>query len=84
MSTNTTTTTTPSPPAHELTCLPTHCTRYGVQFSPYEGTADGVMICGVTEGGPGDGKVKIREKVIGINNKPCAGLTYVHVSLCSL
>ena len=31
--------------------------KYGVQFSPYEGTADGVMICGITEGGPGDGQV---------------------------
>lgn len=27
--------------------------RYGVQFSPYEGVADGVIICGVTPGGPG-------------------------------
>lgn len=50
--------------------------RYGVQFAPYEGTANGVMICGVSAGGSGDGVVRIREKVIGINGKPCDGLTY--------
>lgn len=50
--------------------------KYGVQFAPYEGTADGVLICGVTEGGPGDNVVRIRERVVGINNKSCEGLTY--------
>jgi hypothetical protein len=50
--------------------------KYGVQFAPYEGTANGVMICGVTVGGPGDGVVVVREKVVGINGKSCDGLTY--------
>jgi hypothetical protein len=50
--------------------------KYGVQFSPYEGTADGVMICGITEGGPGDGQVVAGEKVVGINGHSCIGKTY--------
>lgn len=37
--------------------------RYGVQFSPYEGISDGVLICGVTPGGPGHGVVAVRERV---------------------
>lgn len=55
---------------------PTKESKYGVQFSPYEGTAEGVMICGVTEGGPGDGLVRAGEKVVGINGQPCSGKTY--------
>lgn len=50
--------------------------KYGVQFSPYEGTADGVMICGITAGGPGDGLVVPGEKVVGINGHSCIGKTY--------
>lgn len=50
--------------------------KYGVQFSPYEGHADGVMICGVTAGGPGDGLVIPGEKVVGINGHACTGKTY--------
>ena len=55
---------------------PTKEAKYGVQFAPYEGTSNGVMICGVTPGGPGDGLVRVREKVVGINGKTCDGLTY--------
>jgi len=50
--------------------------KFGVQFSPYDGTSDGVRICGVTAEGPGDGVVRPGEKVVGINGKSCDGKTY--------